>query len=460
MRTDSLRISADAQSAALELIAEKYGDSYCPSRPRVYKTKAGAQDAHEAIRPSNVQLEPAQIRKYLSSDQYKLYKLIWDRFVASQMASAVFDTETIDFDANGYTFRTSGYTVKFQGYMAVYEESQDDQPKNEHSEEDKNQKLPAIHEQDTLKLDDFDSLQHFTEAPPRFTEASLIKFLEEKGIGRPSTYTPIITTIIARNYVTREGKALVPTTLGEVTTKLMVENFPEIVDYAFTAQMEDKLDGIEHGESTMEGVLGEFYESFAKSLEKANETLSKETIEVPAEETDIICDKCGSRMIVKNGRFGRFAACPNYPTCKNTKPLDKADKGEDAEEKKPVIADFKCELCGGDMVLRNGRYGSFYACANYPTCKFTKQRSKDIGVACPKCGAKLVSKMGRNRTLFYSCERYPDCDFSAWDMPTNEKCPNCGKMLFRKKGKDMYICHDKECGYKAEAPALTQTEEN
>ena len=460
MRTDSLRISADAQSAALELIAEKYGDSYCPSRPRVYKTKAGAQDAHEAIRPSNVQLEPAQIRKYLSSDQYKLYKLIWDHFVASQMASAVFDTETIDFDANGYTFRTSGYTVKFQGYMAVYEESQDDQPKNEHSEEDKNQKLPAIHEQDTLKLDDFDSLQHFTEAPPRFTEASLIKFLEEKGIGRPSTYTPIITTIIARNYVTREGKALVPTTLGEVTTKLMVENFPEIVDYAFTAQMEDKLDGIEHGESTMEGVLGEFYESFAKSLEKANETLSKETIEVPAEETDIICDKCGSRMIVKNGRFGRFAACPNYPTCKNTKPLDKADKGEDAEEKKPVIADFKCELCGGDMVLRNGRYGSFYACANYPTCKFTKQRSKDIGVACPKCGAKLVSKMGRNRTLFYSCERYPDCDFSAWDMPTNEKCPNCGKMLFRKKGKDMYICHDKECGYKAEAPALTQTEEN
>ena len=460
MRTDSLRISTDAQSAALELIAEKYGDSYCPSRPRVYKTKAGAQDAHEAIRPSNVQLEPAQIRKYLSSDQYKLYKLIWDRFVASQMASAVFDTETIDFDANGYTFRTSGYTVKFQGYMAVYEESQDDQPKNEHTEEDKNQKLPMIHEQDMLKFNDFDSLQHFTEAPPRFTEASLIKFLEEKGIGRPSTYTPIITTIIARNYVTREGKSLVPTTLGEVTTQLMVENFPEIVDYAFTAQMEDKLDGIEHGESTMEGVLGEFYESFAKSLEKANETLSKETIEVPAEETDIICDKCGSRMIVKNGRFGRFAACPNYPTCKNTKPLDKAEKSEDTEEKKPVIADFKCELCGGDMVLRSGRYGSFYACANYPTCKFTKQRSKDIGVACPKCGAKLVSKMGRNRTLFYSCERYPDCDFSAWDMPTNEKCPDCGKMLFRKKGKDMYICHDKECGYKAEAPALVQTEEN
>ena len=460
MRTDSLRISADAQSAALALIAEKYGDSYCPSRPRVYKTKAGAQDAHEAIRPSNVQLEPAQIRKYLTPDQYKLYKLIWDRFVASQMASAVFDTETIDFDANGYTFRASGYTVKFQGYMAVYEESQDDQPKNEHSDLDENEKIPAIHEQDKLKVNDFDSLQHFTEAPPRFTEASLIKFLEEKGIGRPSTYTPIITTIIARNYVTREGKSLVPTTLGEVTTKLMVENFPEIVDYAFTAQMEDKLDGIEHGESTMEGVLGEFYTSFAKSLEKANENLSQNTIEVPAEETDIICDKCGSRMIVKNGRFGRFAACPNYPTCKNTKPLDKPEKKEETEEKKTVVADFKCELCGGDMVLRTGRYGSFYACANYPKCKFTKQRAKDIGVACPKCGAKVVSKMGKNKTVFYSCERYPVCDFSAWDMPTNEKCPNCGKILFRKKGKDMYVCHDKECGYKAEAPALAQTEEN
>lgn len=460
MRTDSLRISAEAQGAALALIAEKYGDSYCPSRPRVYKTKSGAQDAHEAIRPSNVQLEPAQIRKYLTPDQYKLYKLIWDRFVASQMASAVFDTETIDFDANGYIFRTSGYTVKFQGYMAVYEESQDEQPKTENSEVGKNEKIPVIHEQDHLKVAEFDPLQHYTEAPPRFTEASLIKFLEEKGIGRPSTYTPIITTIMARNYVSREGKSLVPTSLGEVTTKLMVENFPEIVDYAFTAQMEDKLDGIEHGESTMEGVLGEFYASFAKSLEKANENLVKENIEVPEEETDMICEKCGSRMVVKNGRFGRFAACPNYPTCKNTKPLDKPQKAEEEAEKKTAIADFKCELCGGDMVLRTGRYGSFYACANYPTCKFTKQRSKDIGVPCPKCGAKLVSKVGRNRTVFYSCEKYPECDFSAWDMPTSEKCPNCGKMLFRKKGKDMYVCHDKECGYKAEAPALVQTEEN
>ena len=460
MRTDSLRISADAQSAALEWIAGKYGDSYCPSRPRVYKTKSNAQDAHEAIRPSNVNLEPSQIRKYLSADQYKLYKLIWDRFIASQMASAVFDTETIDFDANGYTFRTSGYTVKFQGYMAVYEESVDEVPKHENGEVGKNEKLPVINEKDALSLKDFDNVQHYTEAPPRFNEASLIKFLEEKGIGRPSTYTPIITTIIARNYVAREGKSLVPTTLGEVTTKLMVENFPEIVDYEFTAQLEDRLDGIEHGESTMEKVLGDFYDGFKKSLDAADANLEKGNIEIPAEETDIICDKCGSRMIVKNGRFGRFAACPNYPACKNTKPLNKPENDGEQQEKQQIVADFKCELCGGDMVLRTGRYGSFYACANYPKCKFTKQRTKDIGVPCPKCGAKIVSKMGRNKTVFFSCERYPDCDFSTWDMPTNEKCPDCGKMLYRKKGKDLYVCQDKECGYKADAPALVQTEQN
>ncbi len=459
MRTDSLRISTDAQNAALELIAQKYGDSYCPARPRVYKSKSNAQDAHEAIRPSNVNLEPSAIRKYLTPDQYKLYKLIWDRFVASQMASAVFDTETIDFSANGYTFRTSGYTVKFQGYMAVYEESVDETPKNESGEEGKNEKLPVINEKDLLKLKEYDNAQHYTEAPPRFNEASLIKFLEEKGIGRPSTYTPIITTIIARNYVAREGKSLVPTTLGEVTTKLMVENFPEIVDYEFTAQLEDKLDGIENGDSTMEKVLSDFYEGFKKSLDAADSNLLAGNIEIPAEETDIICDKCGSRMVVKNGRFGKFAACPNYPTCKNTKPLNKENTEEAVEKKQQVVADFKCELCGGDMVLRTGRYGSFYACANYPKCKFTKQRVKEIGVACPKCGAKVVSKMGRNRTVFYSCERYPDCDFSTWDMPTNEKCPVCQKMLFRKKGKDLYICLDKECGYKAEAPAQAVQED-
>lgn len=454
MRTDSLRISTEAQSAAAALIAEKYGEKYCPTRPRVYKTKAGAQDAHEAIRPSDVTLVPSEIKKHLTSDQYKLYKLIWDRFVASQMASAVMDTETIEFSNNGFGFRTSGYTLKFQGYMAVYEESTDESRGED--ELGKNLRIPAINVGEKLKLDSFDNAQHFTEAPPRFTEASLIKFLEEKGIGRPSTYAPIITTIVSRNYVSRDGKALVPTALGEVTTKLMVEKFPEVVDYAFTAQMEDALDGIAHGNSTAEEVLGEFYSGFEKSLAAAEESLKDSNISVPAEETDIICDKCGSRMIVKNGRFGRFAACPNYPTCKNTKPLVKPEE-ETKERKAPEIADFKCELCGGDMVLRTGRYGSFYACVNYPKCKFTKQKTKEIGVACPKCGAKVISKVGKNRTVFYSCERYPNCDFSSWDMPTEEKCPQCGNILYRKKGKNLLVCHDKSCGYKVDAPESEST---
>ncbi len=459
MRTDSLRISAEAQSAALELIAAKYGESYCPPHPRVYKTKSNAQDAHEAIRPSNAALEPAQIRKFLTNDQYKLYKLIWDRFIASQMASAVFDTQTIEFGAGEYRFRTSGYTVRFQGYMAVYEESLDEQAKNDGTDVEENEKIPPISEGDRLTAEKYDPQQHFTEPPPRFTEASLIKFLEEKGIGRPSTYAPIITTIVARNYVSRDGKSLVPTPLGETTTKLMIEYFPEIVDYAFTAQMEDQLDGIAHGESTMTQVLGDFYTDFAKALSGAEQNYQNEKIVLPTEETDLICEKCGSKMIVKNGRYGRFAACPNYPSCKNTKPLDKDGAAGESEEKKPTVADFKCELCGGDMVLRTGRYGSFYACANYPKCKFTKQRTKDTGVACPQCGAKIVSKIGRNRTVFYSCERYPDCDFSSWDMPTGEKCPQCGKMLYRKKGKNQLICHDKACGYKADAPTAEQAEE-
>ena len=250
-----------------------------------------------------------------------------------------------------------------------------------------------------------------------------------------------------------------PTSLGEVTTKLLMENFPEVVDYTFTAQMETRFDDIAHGEATAEEVLSSFYGGFEKSLEAAEEKLKENTIDLPAEETDIICDKCGSRMIVKNGRFGRFAACPNYPECKNTKPIGPDGKEIVREEKPQVVADFKCELCGGDMVLRNGRYGSFYACANYPKCKFTKQPAREIGVPCPKCGAPLVSKTGKKRTMFYSCSRYPECDFSSWDMPTNEKCPDCGEMLFRKKGKNQYVCHNKDCGYKADAPELPESEE-
>lgn len=346
MRTDSLRVAGEAQSAAREYIVEKYGSEYCPKNPRVYKSKASAQDAHEAIRPSSMKHEPAAVKKHLTSDQYKLYKLIWDRFTASQMASAELSTVSADFDCKGNLFRANGYTVKFNGYMAVYEESTDE------VDEEKNKKLPACREGEILKSRDVSGTQHFTEPPARYTEASLIKFLEEKGIGRPSTYTPIISIITSRGYVARDGKSLVPTPLGEITNSLMTEYFPDIVDYKFTAEMESDLDSIEDGRTDMKSTLRSFYGDFEKELDKAMATVSKDDIEVPVEETDIICDQCGARMIVKNGRFGKFAACPNYPTCKNTKPLTKAAPAEDG--KKQETAPFKCELCGGDMVLRSG----------------------------------------------------------------------------------------------------------
>ena len=447
MRTDSLRVSADAQSAAAELIAAKYGKEYCPAKPRVYKTRAGAQDAHEAIRPSRVDLEPAKIRKYLTTDQYKLYKLIWERFVASQMQSATLATLAVDLECGGYLFRTGGYTVTFPGYMAVYEESEDETPATDAIAEQKDLRIPELTEGMKLTAGSVTPARHMTEPPVRYTEATLIKFLDEKGIGRPSTYNTIITTIVGRNYVERDGKSLLPTSLGEVTTKLMKQNFPDIVDYTFTAQMETELDEIEKGEADMTAVLEAFWQNFSKELEKAETTIGKGGLELPVEETDLICEKCGARMIVKNGRFGKFAACPNYPACKNTKPL--TEKTEE-EKKPPVTADFKCELCGADMVQRTGRYGTFFACSRYPACRFTKQKTKELDVPCPKCGSRILVKTGRNKTVFYSCEKYPECDFSSWDMPTAEKCPQCGKMLFRKKGKALLVCHDKACGYRRE----------
>ena len=452
MRTDSLRVSAEAQDAARAYIAEKFGDKYNTAEPRQYKSKSGIQDAHEAIRPSRVDLEPKKIKAYLSNDQYKLYKLIWDRFVASQMESATLATLSVDTECAGYIFRTGGYTVTFQGYMAVYddgvEESGDD------IAEQKNAKIPELKEGEMLDCDHIDPTKHFTEPPPRYNEGSLVKFLEEKGIGRPSTFSTIVTTIIQRNYVKRDGKSLVPTPLGELTTKLMCENFADVVDYKFTADMENDLDSIEKSEKSLNNVLSDFWADFSKELSVAEEKLGNIEIEIPVEETDIICDRCGSRMIVKNGRFGKFAACPNYPKCRNTKPLTEnkpqaveEEETEKVEKKQPQIADFKCEVCGGDMVLRTGKFGSFYACANYPKCKFTKQKTKNIDVPCPDCGGKIVVRYSKSRTAFYGCENYPKCNFSSWDMPVNENCPNCGKPLYHKKGKNQLVCHDEACGF-------------
>ncbi len=446
MRTDSQRVSVDAQNETLALIREKYGEKFCPKTPRVYKSRAGAQDAHEAIRPVRVSVEPQMIKKYLTSDQYRLYKLIWDRFVASQMEAAELDTVNAEFACGDYIFKASGYSVAFRGYMAVYEEAEEEnQVAADEIREVRDIRLPDIREGQMLASEKNEPTRHFTEAPPRYNEASLIKFLEEKGIGRPGTYAPTISTILARNYVAKENKAFVPTSLGEVMIRIMKEHFPDVVDYQFTADVENDLDNIEKGKEELDLVLADFWKDFSKELAEAEKQIGKINVELPVEETDIICEKCGAKMIVKSGRFGKFAACPNYPNCRNTKPLEAKEPTE-----KPEVADFKCEKCGGDMILKKGPYGDFYACANYPTCKFTKQKTESLDVPCPKCGSAILKRYGRGgKSLFYSCERYPACDFSTWDLPTAEKCPECGELLYRKKGKNaMLICHNAECGFK------------
>ena len=446
MRTDSLRVSTEAQAAAKDYIIKRYGAEYYPAQTRVYKTKASAQDAHEAIRPSNVALDPARIKRHLTNDQYKLYKLVWDRFLASQMQSAQIAAVNCFFDCAGHIFNATGNTVKFPGFLALYEESTDE-PDNS---SDRGEGLPPLKEGERLGCRSTSADQHFTEPPARYTEASLVKFLEEKGIGRPSTYNTIISIVFARGYVSREGKSLVPTPLGEITTKLMKDAFPDIVDYQYTAQMEEKLDDIESGKTSLEETLKNFYEGFSVELENAEDKIKPGEYELPVEETDIICDRCGAKMIVKTGRFGKFAACPNYPKCRNTKQLEpqsgKAQpKKEDEAPAELTLAPFKYEKCGSDMVLRNGRFGAFYACVKYPKCKFTKQKSNTIDAKCPKCGGDLLAKRGKSGTQFYSCSNYPECDFSSWDKPLADKCPECGEMLYRKKGKKVIFC--KACKY-------------
>ncbi len=448
MRTDSLRVSDEAVSATKAYIASKYDEKYVPSHARVYKARDNAQDAHEAIRPADVTLEPDMIKKYLSSGQYKLYKLIWSRFVASQMANAEFDTVSTDIQAANHIFRISGYVVKFDGFMTLYKT-------DDTEDEDGDNKIPDLKKGQVLTLSELVPAQKFTEPPARYTEATLIKFLEEKGIGRPSTFAQIISTITSRGYVKRTGHSLVPTALGQITTNLMIDNFPDIVDYKFTAQMEDTLDGIADGENTFSSVLSGFYKDFKTNLEKAEEKVKEHSFELPAEQTEIICDKCGSVMIVKNGRYGKFAACPNYPECKNTKPLDGKKEAASAS---PEATDQICEACGGKLVIRNGRYGQFYACESFPKCKFTKQITKETGVPCPKCGSAIVSKRGKNNSVFFSCEKYPKCDFSTWDTPVKDKCPDCGGTMFFKKSKSIAYCINKEgCGYSA--PYTLDTDE-
>ena len=438
MRTDSLRISQEASEAAKDYIISHYGENYYPSAPRQYKTKGDAQDAHEAIRPSDVTLEPARIRKSLSNDQYKLYKLVWERFVASQMQAAEYDTVAVNILCGDYLFKSAGQTLRFRGYLSVYSDITKD-------EEDAAITLPALSEKEMLVGTTITPNQHFTEPPARYSEAALIDFFKEKGIGRPSTYAQIITTIISRGYVKRDAKVLVPTQLGSVTTDLMLEYFPDIVNYQFTAQMENDLDSVSSGSNTMTGVLSKFYDKFKIDLENALSSVGEGKVSLAAETTDLTCEKCGATMIVKSGRFGKFAACPNYPTCKNTRSLTDETKPETTEKKEPEATDLTCEKCGAPMVTRHGKYGKFFACSAFPKCRHIVSADNQIDVPCPICGKEIITKRAKGKTIFYSCSGYPDCQFSSWDKPTKELCPSCGKNLFVKKGKDIAVCCNKDC---------------
>ncbi len=443
MRTDSIRISDEAREAAKEVIVNNYGAEYYPSTPNKYKLKKNAQDAHEAIRPTDPSITPESLRGKITNDQYKLYKLIWDRFIASQMAPELLDTVTADIVSGGCIFRANGHTVKFRGFAAVYGDIGDENP-----DEESSTTLPELNEGDKIVSKTVEPEQKFTQPPMRFTEGSLSKALEDMGIGRPSTYTATITTIISRGYIRRDGKTLIPTELGVITTETMKKAFSHIVDYKFTAEMEEDLDKIEEGTSEYIEVLREFYRHFSSQLEDAEKTLGSERVELPKVETGMICEKCGSVMIERTGKYGKFAACPNYPKCKNTKRLGAEAEKEEEEEKQQaeVIADEKCPNCGSDMLLRKGPHGNFFACRNYPECKTAVPYRRDSGIACPECGKRVMVKQTKSRKVYYACEDYPKCGFSSWDFPTERRCPQCSAPVLKKKNREFYYCKN-NCGW-------------
>jgi DNA topoisomerase-1 len=503
MRTDSTRISDDAVTEAREFIGGKFGPQYVPAAPNIYKSKKGAQDAHEAIRPTSATRTPDEVAPFLAEDQLKLYRLIWMRFIASQMNPAVFDQTTIDVSVNGrngvdYTFRATGSVMKFDGFLAVYEEGKDQ--KDDEDEELKH-KLPVVTEGEELKIRAMKPEQHFTEPPPRYNEATLVKKLEADGVGRPSTYASILSTIQEREYVTKEGGKFRPTELGMVVTDLLLESFNDIFDVRYTARMEQELDEIEDGKLDWREAMGEFYERFMKDLGNAEEHMTNiKRMEKP---TDLTCDKCGRPLVIKWGKHGSFLACTGYPECTYTRELtvdlpdvDKADLAEQGDEeycencgrpmvlkkgrfgtffactgypeckttkqiggsqkKADVPLDEKCPQCGNNLVQKYGRFGEFTACSNYPACKYVKQ--KTIGVKCPECSeGEVVERRSKRGKTFYGCSRYPDCDFVAWAKPVPEKCPDCGNpYLVEKylKAGSFLQCPASGCKFKRElAPA-------
>lgn len=412
MRTDSTRVSNEAVASARELISAKYGEQYLPAKPNIYKSKKKSQDAHEAIRPTYFQYTPESVAKHLSKDQLKLYQLIWNRFIACQMNPAIIDQTRVQIGAKGYTFNASGSSIKFPGFMAVYIEGQD-------VEEEKEELIPpSLAKGDALKLIALLPEQHFTQPPPRFTEATLVKELEENGIGRPSTYAAIISTIQDREYVIKDKTQLKPTELGFMVTDLLVVSFPEILDVEFTAHMEEELDSIEEGQLEWRKAMEEFYGPFRESLEKAKKDMKN----VKAEEvpTDIVCEKCSRHMVIKWGRKGKFLACSGYPECKNTKDFETDEHGKVVVVvRAPETTDTPCPKCSKPMTVKSGRFGKFLACSDYPDCKSTLPYS--TGIPCPNNDeGMLVERRTKKGRTFYGCSKYPKCDYATWELPKAE----------------------------------------
>jgi DNA topoisomerase-1 len=501
MRTDSVKVSNDALAQVREHIGSSYGEKYLPEKANFFKSKKDAQEAHEAIRPTDVSRTPESVKPYLDESMFKLYQMIWQRFVASQMVPAVFDQTTIDVQANDYTFRATGSVQKFDGYLAAYQAVKEEEEKDDEGDAAGN-RLPPVHEGDQLRLETIRPEQHFTEPPPRYTEATLVKELEEKGIGRPSTYATIISTIVEREYVTKDQGRFTPTMLGERVSVLLVKSFEDIFDVGFTARLEEELDEIEEGKLPWRQAVKEFWDPFLLDLDKAaDEMLSYKagiptgqkcekcgqgellerisrhgfflgcdrypecdfikdlSPELPADDGEVkieYCDNCGKEMAIKRGRFGVFLACTGYPDCKTTRRLV---SGTRTARQPDVRLDEKCPLDEGQLLQRQGRFGDFIGCENYPKCKYT--RPITLGIKCPKCGqgefVRRGTAKGRGRgRIFYGCSRYPDCDYTSPHEPLNEPCPKCGAPFIvekRTKAGNFRSCVKEGCDWEIEAPS-------
>jgi DNA topoisomerase-1 len=444
MRTDSVRIAREAQDEARAWIGGKFGAAYMPETPPAYRSRGSAQEAHEAIRPSDVGRDPRSLAPFLNKDQQALYRLIWERFLASQMTPAVYDTVSADIEAGRCVFRAQGATLKFKGFTAVYVESreEEDAPGDDEAES----QVPPLDEGEILALGALEPKQHFTQPPPRFTEASLIKVLEELGIGRPSTYASILGTIINdRGYVRRERRTLFPTELGITVTDKLKPYFPEIMDVEFTAQMEDSLDKIEEGDRKWVDTVREFYERFKPDLTRAEKEMPSEKA---GEETGETCPECGQPLLARRGRFGKFLACSAYPACRYTRNIGGGERAEDEP------TDEVCPSCGKPMVIKHGRFGKFIACSGYPDCKTTKPIT--LGIACPEagCGGELVERRSKRGRIFYGCSAYPACKFVLWQRPIPEACPKCGAAFVVERvarGRSVRTCAREGCDFRQEA---------